>query len=42
MSEVPTGPMPPGGIGRRLPTLDDLREAGIDPLQIPDFLRKAS
>lgn len=39
---TPTDPMPPGGIGRRIATLDNLREAGIDPQQIPDFLRKAS
>lgn len=38
----PTDPMPPGGMGRRIATPGELREAGIDPLQIPDFLRKAS
>lgn len=41
-SPLPSDPMPPGGIGRRSTTLDTLREAGIDPLQIPNFLRKAS
>lgn len=35
-------PMPPGEIGRWLPTLGDLRQAGIDHDDIPEFLRKAS
>lgn len=39
---TPTDPMPPGEFGRRLPTLDDLREAGIDIYAIPKFLRKTS
>lgn len=38
----PTDPMPPGGVGRRLPTLDDLRKSGTDIYDIPAFLRKSS
>ena len=41
-SHSSTATPPPGAVERRIATLDDLREAGIDPLEIPDFLRKTS